>query len=122
LNKANAQQICRLGRGRWLIENNFKTQKHSGYGFEHCFSFDWDVNKAYHNFLNFGHFINVLLMSSDDLSDLVSSLGISGFLDKMRLVFSGFVLDTDSIRDAVMQPFRWRLNPTSIYQLAASSP
>jgi hypothetical protein len=122
LDKTNAQQVCRLGRGRWLIENSFKTEKHSGYGFEHFFSYDWDVNKAYHYFMNFGHFINVMLMSSEDLSDLVSALGIGGFLDKMRLVFSGFVLDADSIRDAVAQPFRWRLNPASIYHRAVSPP
>ena len=120
INRANAQGICMLGRSRWLIENNFKTEKRGGYSFEHCFSLNWDVNKAYHYFMKFGHFINVMLMSSDVLSDIVSTLGINGFLEKMRLVFSGFVLDADSIRAAVSQPFRWTLNPASIYQQAAS--
>jgi len=120
INRANAQDICMLGRSRWLIENNFKTEKHGGYKFKHYFSLDWDVNKAYLYFMKFGHFINVLLMSSEELSDIVSTLGIGGFLEKMRLVFSGFVLDADSIRAAVSQPFRWRLNTANIYQQAAS--
>ena len=122
LNRKNAQSICLLGRRRWLIENNFKTEKHGGYGFGHYFSFNWDINKAYHYFMKFGHFINVLLMSSEELTDLVSASGIGGFLAKMRLVFSGFVLDANSIREATAQPFRWRFNPTSIYQHNASSP
>jgi len=122
LNRKNAHNICLLGRRRWLIENNFKTEKHGGYGFQHYFSLNWDVNKAYHYFMKFGHFINVLLMSSEELTDFVSALGIGGFLAKVRLVFSGFVLDANSILEAVAQPFRWRFNPNSIYQRSASSP
>jgi len=122
LNKRNAHGICLLGRKRWLIENNFKTEK-IGYGFEHYFSLDWDVNKAYHYFMNFGHFINVLLMSSEGFFGLVASMGgISGFLSKVRLVLSGFVLDADSIRSAVMQPFRWRICILSVYSQVASPP
>jgi len=122
LNHANAQDICMIGRERWFIENNFKTEKHGGYGFEHCYSLDWDVNKAYHYFMKFGHFLNVLIMSSEDMTEIVSALGISGFLNKMRLVFSGFVLCADTIRAAVALPFRWRLNPASIYNQGTSSP
>ena len=122
LNKRNAQNVCLLGRKRWLIENSFKTEK-SGYGFEHYFSLNWDVNKAYHYFMNFGHFINVLLMSSEDFFGLVASLGgISGFLLKIRLVLSGFVLDADSIRTAVSQPFRWCFCTSDIYSQATSPP
>jgi len=123
LNKKNALKICILGRTRWLIENNIKTEKHSGYGYEHYFSLDWDVNKAYYYFMKFGHFMNVLLMSSEELSGLVCALGgIGKFLDKVKLVFSGFVLDKESIRSAVAHPFRLRLNPVSIYQSSASPP
>jgi hypothetical protein len=69
-----------------------------------------------------GHIINVLLMSSEDLSNLVSALGgIGKFLEKVRLVFSGFVLDTKNICIIVAQPFRLRFNLLSIYQWDASS-
>ena len=122
LNKKNALKICMCGRQRWLIENNIKTEKHSGYGYEHYFSLDWDTNKAYYYFMKFGHFINVLLMSSEDLSNLVSALGgIGKFLEKVRLVLSGFILDTKSICIIVAQPFRLRFNLLSIYQWDASS-
>jgi hypothetical protein len=116
LNRKNALHICTLGRKRWFIENNIKTEKHGGYGYEHYFSLDWDVNKAYYYFMKFGHFINVLLMSSEELSGLVCALGgIGKFLDKVKLVFSGFVLNRESIRAAVMQPFRLRFNTVSVY-------
>ena len=122
LTKRNALDICFLGRKRWFIENNFKTEK-DGYGFEHYFSIDWEVNKAYHYFMNFGHFINVMLMSSEEFFGLVASLGgIGAFLSKVRLVFSGFVLDVTSIRAAVTQPFRWRICTSSVYSQVASSP
>ena len=123
MNKNNARKVCRLGRKRWLIENCcFKTQK-SEYQFEHYFSLNWDVNKAYHYFMNFGYFINVMLMSSEEFFGLVASLGgISGFLSKVRLVFSGFILNADKIREAVSQPFRLRLCTLPVYDQAASPP
>ena len=122
LNKSNAHEACILGRKRALIEINFKTEKHDGYKFEHFFSYDWDTNKAFHYLMKFGHFINIMIMSSEKFTELVSSLGIGGFLSKMRLVFSGFLLDAGRIASAVSQPFRWRLNPASIYLPSASSP
>ena len=122
ITRENAQYICLFARKRWSIEINFKTEK-NGYGFEHYFSLDWDVNKAYHYFMNFGHFINVLLMSSEELVDLIAPLGgISEFLAKVRLVFSGFVLDAYSIRSAVMKPFRWRFCTSTIYSRVSFSP
>ena len=122
ISRENAQDICLLARKRWFIENNYKTEKHD-YGFEHYFSLDWDVNKAYYYFMKFGHFINTLLMSSEELAGLVAPLGgIREFLAKVRLVFSGFVLDADSIKAAVMKPFRLQFCISTIYSLAASSP
>ena len=123
LNKKNALKICGLGRARWLIEDNIKTEKHGGYGYEHYFSLDWDVNKAYYYFMKFGHFVNVMLMSSEELSGLVCALGgIGKFLEKVKLVFSGFVLDAESIRVAVAKPFRLKLSLVCIYQPVASPP
>ena len=123
LNKKNALKTCMLGRTRWLIENNIKTEKHGGYGYEHYFSLDWDVNKAYHYFMKFGHFINVLLMSSESLSRLVCALGgIGKFLENVKLVFSGYVLNKKGISSAVAQPFRLKFDTVSIYQTVASPP
>ena len=120
VNKSNAQKLCQLGRSRWLIENFFKTEKNDGYNFEHSYSLDWNANKAYHYCMNIGHFVNIMLMSSELFSDMILGLGgISGFVSKMRLVFSGMVLNADMIRAAVAEPFRWKLNPICIYQRAS---
>ena len=73
--------------------------------------------------MKFGHFINVLLMSSEELSSLVCALGgIGKFLEKVRLVFSGFVLNQKGIQAAVTQPFRLKFNPVSIYLTAKPPP
>jgi hypothetical protein len=123
LNEKNALEICMLGRKRWNQEINFKTEKHDGYAFEHYFSLDWDVNKAFYYFMKFGHFVNVMLMSSEGLAEMILPLGgIGKFIGKVKLVFSGCLLDADSIYEAASRPFRWRYNITSIYLQTASPP
>jgi len=73
--------------------------------------------------MNFGHFVNVMIMSSELFDGVVLALGrIGAFLAKMRLVLSCYVLDAKRILAATEQPFRWRLNPVSIYCQVASTP
>jgi hypothetical protein len=122
ISKSNALEICNTGRNRWFIENHIKTEKHDGYAFEHCFSLDWNVNIAYHYFMNFGHFINVMFMSSEIFAELISVLGsIVAFLQNIRLVFMGFLLDVESITKATLEGFRLCFNTESIYIKHTSS-
>ena len=115
LSKENVLEVCRLGRSRWFIENHIKTMKED-YSYEHCFSLNWEVNIAYHYFMNFGFLINIILMSSELLSGLVAMYGgISGFLARLRKIISGIPFDGDRIRDAISKGYRIDFNLKSIY-------
>jgi hypothetical protein len=122
LSKENALQICILGRKRWLIENNFLTEKHGGYAFEHDFSLDWDVNISFHIFMNIGHFINTMLMSSEHISPFIAPQGgIRGFINKVFEMLSGFVLDACGIAEAIRFCHSFKFNPISYYILWPSA-
>lgn len=44
LNNLNVHERCNLGaRSRWCIETSMLVEKHHGYQYEHCFSYDWNV-------------------------------------------------------------------------------
>ena len=47
LNRFNFHERCNLAaRSRWCIESNILVEKHHGYKYEHCFSYDWNVMKG----------------------------------------------------------------------------
>jgi len=49
LNKQNIHERCNLAaRHRWNIESEILIQKHHGYQYEHCFSYNWNAMKGYH--------------------------------------------------------------------------
>jgi len=49
LSKSNVFKRCtKMGRYRWKIENNFLIEKHEGYYFEHCYSYNWQAMKGFH--------------------------------------------------------------------------
>jgi hypothetical protein len=118
IHAGNAEDICWDGRNRWLIENCIKTEKHGGYQFEHVFSYDWDTAKAYHYLMNFGHFINIMMLCSEVLLDSIFKLGtsIKRVVEYMRLIFMGSLLIRDSIRAAMAKPFHLRFCTTNYYQ------
>jgi len=41
-------RCTKMGRYRWKIENNILVEKHQGYQYEHCFSYDWNAMKGFH--------------------------------------------------------------------------
>lgn len=49
LHRRNVHSRCNLGaRHRWGIEAGFPVEKHHGYQYEHCFSYDWETMRGYH--------------------------------------------------------------------------
>ncbi len=41
-------------------EAGILVEKHQGYQYEHCFSYDWKVMCGYHYLMRLGHALNVL--------------------------------------------------------------
>jgi hypothetical protein len=56
LHRNNVHSRCNLGaRHRWGIETGFLVEKHHGYQYEHCFSYDWEAMRGYHYLMRLCH-------------------------------------------------------------------
>lgn len=111
LSKNNVHERCNLGaRYRWGIEEAFLIEKHQGYQYEHCFSFDWNAMKGYHYLMHIGHALNVLARFSESLIEVVLTKGVRGFLKFIR----------DSLVHPWLDPkkLKKRLHPNSQLRLA----
>lgn len=85
LRAGNVHERCNLGaRHRWGIEEGFLVEKHHGYQYEHCFSWNWQAMKGYHHLMRLAHALNVLALHTTALARRVRELGVRGVL---RLVY-----------------------------------
>jgi hypothetical protein len=108
LTKENVFQVCGAGRDRWRIENEFKTEKHDGCMFSHCFSYDWNAMKCFHVLMKIGAAIATLAARSELLNQAFLEKGMRGFVSFLRLVFTGAPLDRDAVRAAAASAPRLR--------------
>ena len=80
----NVLSLCNdIARRRWRIENHFHVEKHQGYNYSHCYSYNWNAMKAYHSLMKFGHFINTLILGSEITYNYVVALGARWFIKKV---------------------------------------
>jgi len=99
LTKGNLHRRCNLcARARWTIETIFLIEKHHGYQFEHCFSYNWNAMKGYHYLMQLAHVFNVMARYSKIVTDHIKELGVRGFIDFIRENIAGPWLDRDWIR------------------------
>jgi hypothetical protein len=85
LAKGNLHERCNLAaRHRWGIETQNLVEKHQGYSYEHCFSFDWNAMKGFHYLMHLGHALNVLARYSAALAPIVSKTGVRAFIKYIR--------------------------------------
>ncbi len=76
---------CNLGaRHRWGIEAAILVEKHQGYEYEHCFSYDWKAMCGYHYLMRIGHALNVLARYTHALGKHIRELGVRGLIDLVR--------------------------------------
>ena len=102
IKKTNVEKRCmKLGRYRWKIENNFLVEKHQGYVFEHCFSYDWTAMKGFHFLMKIGRLINVLVINSQFAVLKIQELGIRGFLSFIFISCKSQVLNTIRLKNTV---------------------
>jgi hypothetical protein len=106
----NVVRRCnQMGRYRWKIENNILKEKHHGYQYEHCFSYNWNAMKGFHYLMRLGHLLNTLAQKSVYLIDAVRLLGMRGLVQFIRDTLTGPWLDAERIRHLFDQPHQLRL-------------
>ncbi len=111
ITKSNVFDRCtKMGRARWRLENNIHVEKHQGYSYKHCFSYNWNAMKGYHYLMKIGHFINVLVVRSELLAKKVRALGIQPFIKELFNALKGAPLDKESLRNVGSVPYQLRLN------------
>lgn len=110
LTRRNIHERCNLaGRHRWNIEGNILVEKHHGYHYEHCFSYDWQAMKGYHYLMHIGHMFNILAQYSTQLVKTVRTLGVRGFIRFIYQTMCGGCLDPIKIQTRLASPFQLRL-------------
>jgi hypothetical protein len=110
LDRWNLHERCNRGaRARWTIETGFLVEKHHGYQYEHCFSYDWNAMKGYHCLMQLGHMFNVLAHYSGDLATIIKDTGVRGLIRFVRETLASPWLDTEWLTEKLAAPFQLRL-------------
>jgi len=99
LRRANVHERCNLAaRHRWGIESGILVEKHHGYQYEHCFSYQWEAMRGYHYLMRLGHALNVLARYSYALAKHVRELGVRGLIAFVRSTLAGPWLRAEDIQ------------------------
>jgi hypothetical protein len=110
LDKRNLHERCNLGaRHRWNIETEILVEKHHGYNYEHCFSYNWNSMRGYHYLMRIGHTLNVLAQYSESLIKVVREKGVRGFIEFVRETIIASVLDRKYVEKRLSGPIQLRL-------------
>ena len=110
LHRGNRHSRGNLGaRHRWGIEACLLVEKHHGYQYEHCFSYDWETLRGYHYLLRIGHALNVLARYSADLAQYVRDLGVRGLIDFLRETIANPWLTSEQLQQIATAPCQLRL-------------
>jgi hypothetical protein len=110
LERSNLHERCNLGaRSRWTIETGFLVEKHHGYHYEHCFSYDWNAMKGYHYLMRLGHLFNTLSRYAERLAKIIRDTGVRGFIRFIRQTMAGPWLVYEWIAKRLSDPFQLRL-------------
>lgn len=110
LHRGNVHQRCNLGaRHRWGIESGILVEKHQGYQYEHCFSYEWEAMRGYHYLMRLGHALNVLVRHSYALAKYVRDLGVQGLIHFVRSTIAAPWLNAEDLRQIATGPFQIRL-------------
>ena len=110
LHQRTVHERCNLGaRHRWGIESGILVEKHQGYQYEHCFSYDWNAMCGYHYLMRLGHAINVLARYSYALVKYVRDLGVRGLIAFVRNTIASPWINAEDLRQIADGPCQIRL-------------
>ena len=109
LTERNVSKRCNVfGRIRWNIETQNLIEKHHGYSYEHCFSYNWEAMKAFHYLMHIGHIINILTVHFKELREFVREKGVRGTIEFLYMVFSGCILEHEKLKEKVEARYQYR--------------
>lgn len=110
ITKGNVEKRCNyIGRPRWNIETQNLVQKHHGYSYEHCFSYDWNAMKGFHYLMHLGYIINLLTLHSKNVIGNVMNKGVRGTVKLLWNIFSGSILDYEKLNSMINIRYQVRL-------------
>lgn len=110
LTRWNLHERCNLGaRSRWNIETGILVEKHHGYQYEHCFSYNWKAMKGYHYLMRIGHMLNVLAQYSERFAKIIKDTGVRGLIRFIRDTMANPWLDEGWLMERLAAPFQLRL-------------
>ena len=108
--RGNVHQRCNRGaRHRWGIESGLLVEKHQGYQYEHCFSYEWQAMRGYHYLMRLGPALNVLARHSYALAKYVRDLGVRGLIALLRNTIAGPWLNAEDLQQIATAPCQIRL-------------
>jgi hypothetical protein len=110
LDRWNLHERCNLGaRSRWAIETGFLVEKHHGYQYEHCFSYDWNAMKGFHYLMQLGHMFNIMARYSGKIAKIVQETGVRGLIRLVRETIASPWLNQKWVSEQLAAPFQLRL-------------
>ena len=110
LGAGNVHERCNVGaRHRWGIEQGFLVEKHHGYQYEHCFSWNWKAMKGYHYLMRLAHALNVLALHTTAMAKRVWELGVRGVLQFVYETLAGPWFDAEYVAARWKGPLQLRL-------------
>lgn len=110
LNMGNVHERCNLAaRSRWGIETGILVEKHHGYNYEHCFSYNWNAMKGYHYLMRLGHFFNTLARYSERLAKIIKDTGVRGLIRFIQETIAHPWLDYEWLKQRMADRFQLRL-------------
>jgi hypothetical protein len=110
LHRGNVPERCNLGgRHRWGIESGILIEKHHGYQYEHCFSYEWEAMRGYHYLMRLGHALNVLARYSCTLAKYARALGVRGLIHLVRATIAAPWLRVEDLQQIATASCQIRL-------------
>ncbi|MFW5879681.1 MAG: hypothetical protein ACOCUV_02545, partial [bacterium] len=109
ITKGNIEKRCNhIGRPRWNIETQNLVEKHHGYSYQHCFSYNWNAMRGFHYLMHLGHILNLLTLYSKNVIKNVKNRGVRGTIDLFMKIFSS-ILDHKKLNNIVDVRYQVRL-------------
>ncbi len=105
----NVISRCNLiARSRWGIESNILLEKHYGYNYEHCYSYNWNAMKGYHYLMHIAHIINKLMFNTKFFYTEVREKTMRGVIGFFKTILKSALIDKNRITDILNRNWQIR--------------